>query len=473
MDKPKPRMFSCPQCSYQSPFANNVKRHILVRHSANKPFGCKVKGCNYRFNRDHLLDSHIKMFHPGIAVRSSFDCAVQNCSFTTKTYRLLQLHVQRIHDPNRRNKHECPLCTHCTFTWTELNIHMRTHTREKRLACDLCSYETNTRDSLKSHLGSVHQKRDSNGKLLTPARKELQCPHPGCDYRTIHGLGSHMKRHQPDEVSQKYKCTFPGCTYKSKEGGNLRRHLRQKHDPNHQKPHGCPICSKAFHHAFELRAHVGRHTNEKTYKCNECEFATVYRENLYRHKRQLHLEKLLGKPFACDECDYRGKTNKQLMTHVMNIHTGEKLLQCSHEGCDYKTNYGNELIRHKWKHETNFEDQNPIICLLPGCQARFNSYGGLSRHAKSVHGLRRKRAEGVVYHCEKCSFKSRDKKNFKIHSSLHGLPTISCNLEDQSVRRPKEGTTSMAIATTAAESDSQVNMVNCFVLLPRIHMEQE
>ena len=455
MKTAKLKRFTCSQCSFASAHKKSLQNHILL-HSDEKPISCPVKGCSYRCRTKSNLYCHNTRHHTDPATRNRFHCDFENCGYTTSAKGALRLHSKRVHDPNGTKNNHCTLCSYCSHTKAELRSHIKVHTGEKQFNCGFCYYGTNTKHCLQSHLGSVHNKLDSTGKLMTSGKPEEQCPHPGCTYRTIHGLQSHIKRHQSDEVTLKYKCTFPGCTYRSKESGNFRRHVRIYHDPKYERPHGCPVCPKRFHHAFELRGHIGKHTNEKLYKCETCEFATVYRENLHRHKRGKHSEKVLGpgQTFSCGLCNYSGRTQVTLDAHYMNIHPGEKKFKCPRGDCDYRTDYVARLTTHKWKHEPKLKDRKPVVCLFQGCNARFGSYSGLGIHRVCAHGVGRRKRAKEAYRFELCSFTYGNRKNFMIHASLHG-PTAARNYEN------------------STETKDKTRVYNCFVLMSRIYLVEK
>ena len=49
-----------------------------------------------------------------------------------------------------------------------------------------------------------------------------------------------------------------------------------------------------------LRAHLKRHSGEKSYKCNQCDFASSQASNLRRHLKTHSGEK----SYKCNQCNY-------------------------------------------------------------------------------------------------------------------------------------------------------------------------
>ncbi|KAK7043489.1 hypothetical protein R3P38DRAFT_2884773, partial [Favolaschia claudopus] len=96
-----------------------------------------------------------------------------------------------------------------------------------------------------------------NGK--TPPYPPLQhkCSHEGCDwsYKNPTDLSRHTARHLSPEEREKlmHHCPFPGCTHKSLQKSNMKTHYTSKH------------------------------TTEKPYTCNQCDFGTSDPSCYHRH----------------------------------------------------------------------------------------------------------------------------------------------------------------------------------------------
>ncbi|RXG68524.1 Zinc finger protein 32 [Armadillidium vulgare] len=76
----------CPYCSYSSPHSHNVRRHILFKHTKNRPFPCTL--CPKSFATNYYLQAHMKS-HTG-----------SRCSFCAKSFPSnlsLALHMKTVH----------------------------------------------------------------------------------------------------------------------------------------------------------------------------------------------------------------------------------------------------------------------------------------------------------------------------------------------------------------------------------------
>ena len=58
---------------------------------------------------------------------------------------------------------------------------------------------------------------------------------------------------------------------------------------------------------------MGVHKKEKTFKCNQCEYATLYSHQLKRHVSSFHKK---PKPFNFEMCSFRASNPTALKTHV-------------------------------------------------------------------------------------------------------------------------------------------------------------
>ena len=71
---------------------------------------------------------------------------------------------------------------------------------------------------------------------------------------------------------------------------------------------------------------------EKSYKCNQCEYASSVKSSLRRHLKTHSGEK----SNKCSQCDYASSDASNLRTHL-KIHSGEKPNKCSQ--CDFASSH--------------------------------------------------------------------------------------------------------------------------------------
>lgn len=83
------RVSTCPYCQYYSHKSANVKRHIMFKHTGEKPFKCDV--CQKRFTLKKDLIKHVRI-HTG---EKPFQCEICLKTFTQKSN--LHVHVRGVH----------------------------------------------------------------------------------------------------------------------------------------------------------------------------------------------------------------------------------------------------------------------------------------------------------------------------------------------------------------------------------------
>ena len=135
----------CAQCDFKTVFALGIKNHMKQVHSKNRKQldvgNLSVKNIT---DKDKNYDA---------AVNDSGQITLHECSqcrHKTTTAKKLQRHIERSHD----NKiHGCEHCKFKTKRIGKLSFHMRLHDTEQ---CTKCSYVTNTKVNLASHMQIAH-----------------------------------------------------------------------------------------------------------------------------------------------------------------------------------------------------------------------------------------------------------------------------------------------------------------------------
>ncbi|KER24997.1 zinc finger, C2H2 type [Opisthorchis viverrini] len=193
---------------------------------------------------------------------------------------------------------------------------------------EYCDYRTNDITDFILHV-SRHPEEYTDSRY--PTDVQLKCLWENCQYvaRCLKNLVSHLDSH-----SQGKRVACPTCglllSNFNKFEDHLKRqqiHLLNKADEEETtaelhhsvKPMRCNRCRRIFPTEKLLIAHMQRHVN--TVKCPFCDMTVFGKTALDRHILFRHTTE---KPFACDQCEYRCKTLTALNRHVQIRHQSKR-----------------------------------------------------------------------------------------------------------------------------------------------------
>ena len=163
---------------------------------------------------------------------------------------------------------------------------------------------------------------------------------------------------------------------------------------------GCPECQKVFSNSISLKRHIKEHENNENYfQCADCEFKTLRKDNLWRHRGKVHKLFLTNfdalrddvkssDPLMCKMCGQEFDSNSDLFeTHIISKACRNVFDNINDDGryqCDLCTrSYTNKngLNDHmNWKH------RQPQAFKCDVCNKAFYNQYSLRRHKKGLHG---------------------------------------------------------------------------------------
>ncbi|KAG7283873.1 hypothetical protein CRUP_034060 [Coryphaenoides rupestris] len=197
-----------------------------------------------------------------------------------------------------------------------------------------------------------------------------------CNYhcKRWSSLKEHMFNH---EGKKPFKCDE--CDYSSVYKKDVLRHSAV-HNKDKQLPKvsqfPCPICHKVYPMQKRLTQHMKTHSTEKPHMCDKCGKSFKKRYTFKMHLLT-HIQSLGDSKFKCEYCDYTCDNKKMLLNHQLS-HTNDKPFKCDY--CQYSTSKEEFLVSHLAIKHTG---EKPFSCGL--CHFTTKHRKNLRLHVQCRH----------------------------------------------------------------------------------------
>ncbi|TNN82896.1 Zinc finger protein 335 [Liparis tanakae] len=260
-------------------------------------------------------------------------------------------------------------------------------------------------------------------KSLKPLLRPHNCWICGSRFLTQEDLHFHVDSHEGNDP-ELFKCLQ--CNYRCKRWSSLKEHMF-----NHEgiKPFKCEECDYTSVYKKDVVRHAAIHNKDKKRKtelvpkvseflCPVCHRIYPMQKRLTQHMKTHSSEK----PHMCDKC---GKSFKKrytfkmhLLTHIQSL--GDSKFKC--EFCDYTCDNKKLLLNHQLSH-TNDRPFKCDYCKYSTCKEEF-----------LVSHLAIKHTGEKPFSCDMCHFTTKHRKNLRLHVQCRHPETF----DEWSLTHPEE-----------------------------------
>ena len=291
-------IFSCPDCTEQFNFADDIIQHI--EQEAGHREDCKVKcpSCTDDFSLTNIANHYKKCIIREIQ-REKFGI-----------YEEFRVHEKRYKDGITDSRKTPKECRKGRGNYPRISKSLE-HIGE-RIICTLCGNSFKSQEILTRH-NRIHLREQGAENDETPGKEPLyyNCEH--CGKRFVSKTGYVLHRRRVHEgVHEKATCEVCGVTFITRD--RLWRHKNMHHSNDDR--YKCKYCDKQCSSTSWLARHIASTHEEPKFKCSFCDRAFTFKRKLEGHENE---HKGL-KPYKCKRCEASYASIDGLRGHTRKKH---------------------------------------------------------------------------------------------------------------------------------------------------------
>ena len=400
----KLRGYHCRECvgkNQTTSFRGNMVKHAKWHHTHE----CHL--CSAEVVTRFSLNRHLKEAH---GEDMSLFCDF--CEYYALTADVLRDHLRTQHcfeeDEPERKGHKCHLCTYSTQNREELASHvaemhssvvetvrnlLRPAKSEQsvKFHCGNCDFSAYGRYEIVAHVKDWHQEGQgqaaANGRVMP--RVEVTCAECRASFHGQNALAEHMIAEHSFNP-----CSLCQMLRKEEHGDKVHDCFKRTMQDTGAVQYQCTLCSYRGTQLRASRQHFLRHVQEKTFKCDQCPMSFRIRSELTSHKKLTHTEVAL---FKCDICGMRMKRRVYLERHMQGHQKG-RMFKCAHKTCGYESSNKFVISTHFIKEHITYDPEKVYMekLMCDQCPFKTDLKVTLKRHREKFHQAKSQEEQTVM-----------------------------------------------------------------------------
>ncbi|XP_064641279.1 zinc finger protein ZFAT-like [Lineus longissimus] len=240
--------------------------------------------------KTHIIEQNVNEHAPPPANRISPELTIFSCNTCDKVFKTIShmRHHCLIH--TNLKPFRCPKCTYASNSKGNLYTHIRKHTGQF-FSCTKCKFKTVNKSHLNEHMG-------------THSVRKIKCSICKKDYSTNKSLYNHVRKYHG----------------KTQEGAEYLKEFTPRVNKGQAVLHQCHVCNRKFKKRMDRDRHLFIHNikaNPNVFACELCDYTASRRVYLENHIRKHRII------YQCAACHEKFLSTIRLNDHISEKHLGD------------------------------------------------------------------------------------------------------------------------------------------------------